>query len=77
MIVPHKEYNITDTHNKKLKKASVAHEYSKKSNVVGKKYTTNRGWKTTEEPATFTVAEGSGARLSDMIRKGGVKNDDD
>lgn len=52
-----KEYNITDTHTKKLKKESIAHEYCKKTNVVGKKYSGKRGWKKMQDQEQFSVQE--------------------
>lgn len=73
VITPVKEYNITETHTNKLKRASIAHEWNKKSNVLGKKYADKKkGWKPIkEEPPVFTVGGSGAPTLADMARNGG------
>lgn len=64
-----KEYNLTDTSTNKKMKAVVAHEYSKKTNVVGKKFTKKHGgWKIQENKEEFSVSDPQVVRLSDMRR---------
>lgn len=64
-----KEYNLTDGSTNKKQKAIVAHEYSKKTNVVGKKYCTyTGGWKKEKKKEEFSVCDPQPVRLSDMGR---------
>ena len=53
-----KEYNLTDTHTKKLMRENIAHEYCKKTNVVGKKYKGKHGWKKEEDQEQFVIQDG-------------------
>lgn len=65
-----KEYNLTDTSTNKKMKNVIAHEYSKKTNVVGKKYSyPGGGWKKEKVKEDFSVAAGPKIpRLSDMTK---------